>query len=353
MLIAALLALAAGAVAGIFLATRHFLRKRLPASVALFHGLGGATGFALVLLTFLNEPAFEPVRYVLFLLIATVLLGAANLVFHIRGVRHRTSLILLHGLFAVTSAGLLIRALWLHGDLFALGGPPAPTEQPAAVPAEVASAPPPPATAAIDEVGLPAGSAATAQATAADAAPTASEGAPSGEPPKEGFVVDETVRQALDRPIAFDSASANVSQESLATLADIADKLKARPEVRLIEVQGHADERGTDGRNVALTRARAAAVVSALVESGVERKRLRSAGYGARCPKDAACQTEGAPDSCHTPESWQADRRVIFVVLEVEKAAFQGEVVCARGAPLIPPEHRRFQAGGVKNREAP
>ena len=36
-------------------------------------------------------------------------------------------------------------------------------------------------------------------------------------------------------------------------------------------------------------------------------------------------------------------------ILEVDKEAFQGEVVCARGAALIPPEHRRFHAGDVKN----
>ena len=74
MMIAALLALAAGAVAGIFLAVRHFRHKRLPAAVALFHGLGGATGFALVLLTVVREPNFRPIREVLYLLIATVAL---------------------------------------------------------------------------------------------------------------------------------------------------------------------------------------------------------------------------------------------------------------------------------------
>ena len=114
MMIAALLALAAGAVAGIFLATRHFMRKRLPVGVALFHGLGGATGFALVLLTVVREPNFRPIRDVLYLLIATVALGVVNLLFHIRKVRHRTSLILLHGFTAVTAASMLIRAIVVH-----------------------------------------------------------------------------------------------------------------------------------------------------------------------------------------------------------------------------------------------
>jgi hypothetical protein len=78
------------------------------------------------------------------------------------------------------------------------------------------------------------------------------------------------------------------------------------------------------------------------VAQGVARKRLRSAGYGARCPEDAACRQSDAPESCHTPESWQRDRRVVFVVLKSGNASYKGEVVCERGAELIPPEHRGF-----------
>src|SRR6185436_18065118 len=79
MMIAALVALGCGAVAGITLATRHFLRKRLPVWIALLHGLGGATGFTLVLLTVVREPSFRPIREVLYLLIATVAFGVVNL----------------------------------------------------------------------------------------------------------------------------------------------------------------------------------------------------------------------------------------------------------------------------------
>jgi OmpA-OmpF porin, OOP family len=135
-----------------------------------------------------------------------------------------------------------------------------------------------------------------------------------------------------------------VSQSSMSSLAEIATALKEHPEIALIQVQGHADERGDDNRNVALTRARAAAVVTALVANGVGRERLHSAGYGSRCPDDKACQQSNAPDSCHASENWQRDRRVVFQVLQVGKTPFRGEIVCARGASLIPPEDRRFHA---------
>jgi outer membrane protein OmpA-like peptidoglycan-associated protein len=327
MMLAALLALAAGAAAGIFLAVRHFRHKRLPAVVALLHGVGGATGFTLVLVTVVREPDFRPIRDVLYLLIATVVLGVVNLLFHIRKVRHRTSLILLHGFTAVTAASMLIRAILVH----------TPSEAPSAAgPVQ----PPPEAPAATAPV--------SASARAPEPSPTgtasaeAPSAAPAGKPATDEFAVEDSVRRALASPIQFETNSASVSQSSTSAIAEIATALKEHPEIALIQVQGHADERGDDGRNVALTRARAAAVVTALVANGVGRERLHSAGYGSRCPEDEACQHAGAPESCHAAESWQRDRRVVFRVLRVGKVPFRGEVVCARGASLIPPEDRPF-----------
>jgi outer membrane protein OmpA-like peptidoglycan-associated protein len=325
MMIAALLALAAGAVAGIFLAVRHFRRKRLPAAVALFHGLGGATGFALVLLTVVREPNFRPIREVLYLLIATVALGVVNLLFHIRKVRHRTSLILLHGFTAVTAASMLIRAILVHVPPEESSG--AATAPP---PVESSSAAPPASAKAPEE------SAASAGAASADSP------GPAEKPAAQAFAVDEGVERVLKSPIQFDTASANISADSLSAVSEIATTLKEHPEITLIQVQGHADERGDENRNLALTRARAAAVVSALVAKGVERARLHAAGYGSRCPEDSACAQSDAPESCHAAENWQRDRRVVFRVLRVKEASYSGEVVCARGADLIPTEDRKF-----------
>jgi outer membrane protein OmpA-like peptidoglycan-associated protein len=161
-------------------------------------------------------------------------------------------------------------------------------------------------------------------------------------------VVDESIRSVLGQPINFETKSAVVSPDSLTTIAEIARALKSHPELGLIEVQGHADERGDDARNVELTRARAAAVVSALTTSGVERARLHVAGYGARCPDDPACRQTDAPASCHASVNWQRDRRVVFFVLQSGRAAFHGEVACARGASLIPAEDRSFHAFEAK-----
>jgi outer membrane protein OmpA-like peptidoglycan-associated protein len=317
MLIIALIALGAGAVAGIYLATRHFLRKRLPASVALLHGLGGATGFALVLLTVVREPAFRPAREVLYLLIATVLLGAFNLLFHVRKIRHRTSLILLHGLTAVTSATMLIRAIVLHAAPVEEIHPPSIPSAAPAVPVASASAPAP-------------------QEAVAAAVPTESAAKPAPVP----FAVDEHVREVLSRPIPFASNTTSLSSDQRPAIAAIAKVLAAHPEVTLVEVQGHADERGDESRNLELTRARAQSVVDQIVAAGVTRGRLHAAAYAARCPSDESCRRSDPPESCHGPDAWQRDRRVTFTVLRVNSAPFRGELVCERGADLVPSEDR-------------
>lgn len=334
MLIAALCALAAAAVAGIFLAARHFMRQRLPASVALIHGLGGATGFLFVLLTVVQNPEFRLARQALYLFIVTILLGAVNLLFHIRKKRHRTSLILLHAAVAVSGVLTLLFAIF-GGESATATQPPAPqapaeSPAPSVAPAEVAAKPAEPTPSASPEL----------------AASAAAPSAPTSAPPTSAkeLSLDASVRQALTQTLGFDTKSTAVAAESLPRLQEIANVLKAHPEVVLVQVQGHADERGDDARNVALTRARAAAVVEALAARGVERARLHSAGYGSRCPADPACAGEAAPDSCRSPERFASDRRVVFVPLKVGTTSLAGEVVCARGADLIPAADKGFHA---------
>ena len=76
----------------------------------------------------------------------------------------------------------------------------------------------------------------------------------------------------------------------------------------MIEVQGHADERGDVKYNLQLTADRAASVVSYLVKKGVKPKKLRSFGYGKYCPVDQG----------HNEAAWEQNRRVEFKVLNTE-----------------------------------
>jgi len=327
MLIPALGALALGAVAGIFLAFRHFVRKPLPIWVALAHGVGGATGFTLVLLTVVQQPAFVLARQALYLLIVTIVLGVVNLLFHVRKVRHRTSLIIMHALCAVSGVLTIIYAL-------ATGA-----SEPAAVAATATAPPEPPPAAPVESAAPPAETAsvvASAPAAPAESAAPAASAAPAPAAPGE-FSVPPDVRAALGNTFVFGSNSSLLSSDATPGLTAIATALKAHPEVTLIEVQGHADGRGGDGHNVSLTRSRATAVMEALIALGVERPRLRAAGYGSRCPLDPACGGAAAPESCLEASKLQADRRVVFVPLRVGSASFSGEVACERGKDLTPP----------------
>jgi outer membrane protein OmpA-like peptidoglycan-associated protein len=135
-------------------------------------------------------------------------------------------------------------------------------------------------------------------------------------------------------PIVFDSASATLDAQAQSILSQVVKDLQAHPEVTLVEVQGHADERGNSGQNNLLTMTRASAALEFLVARGVARSRLRRVAYGARCPADPACEKVPAPSSCHEASSWQHDRRVTLVVLKAGSERFTGKVACDRGMSL-------------------
>jgi hypothetical protein len=100
-----------GAVAGIFLAFRHFTAKPLPMPVAIVHGLAGATGLVILLLAVLADPTFGAAGYALCVLLGAAVLGFVNFSFHLRGRRHYSAVVLVHALVAVTGAGTLLYAI--------------------------------------------------------------------------------------------------------------------------------------------------------------------------------------------------------------------------------------------------
>jgi outer membrane protein OmpA-like peptidoglycan-associated protein len=65
---------------------------------------------------------------------------------------------------------------------------------------------------------------------------------------------------------------------------DLARLLKEEPGIKLLRVECHTDNVGVEKFNEELSIGRAAAVVNALVERGIARERLASAGYGGHKP---------------------------------------------------------------------
>jgi OOP family OmpA-OmpF porin len=144
--------------------------------------------------------------------------------------------------------------------------------------------------------------------------------------PDKGLVIVEDTQITILEKIYFETDSAVIQARSFPLLDAVAATLNSSPQITLVEIQGHADERGSDKYNIKLTRARAASVMNALIERGVLKGRLRSAGYGERCPVDPK----------HNADAWEKNRRVEFKIIETDAGPTGVEVTCPRGRSLVP-----------------
>jgi OmpA-OmpF porin, OOP family len=93
--------------------------------------------------------------------------------------------------------------------------------------------------------------------------------------------------------IKFKTGSAEILAESQGIITAVAGILKEHPEITLIRVEGHTDNQGNAKTNKDLSTKRAKSVVDALVKAGVEKKRLKSIGYGMDKPIDVNTTEEG------------------------------------------------------------
>lgn len=111
--------------------------------------------------------------------------------------------------------------------------------------------------------------------------------------------------QTLDgKSVGFSIGSANLKPSSAALLDEIAEIAKSCP--GSIRVEGHTDKTGSLEGNMALSEARAKAVVEALIERGVTRERLFAEGFGPTQPR-----AEG-----DTRQAYALNRRIEFHVSE-------------------------------------
>jgi outer membrane protein OmpA-like peptidoglycan-associated protein len=138
--------------------------------------------------------------------------------------------------------------------------------------------------------------------------------------PDEGdVVVTDGVIKTLKK-VYFEYNSDKIKKESYEILDAVASTIKAYPQLDLIEIQGHADERGNERYNLNLTTKRAAAVKRYLVKKGIDKKRLRSMGYGEYCPIKLG----------HDEEDWEENRRVEVKVLKMNGKPTGIETGCPR-----------------------
>jgi len=107
----------------------------------------------------------------------------------------------------------------------------------------------------------------------------------------------------LQKDIFFEFDKATLTPEAIEILTQNSDWLKNNADVA-ITIEGHCDERGTNGYNLALGDRRAESVKTFLTDLGVDRSRLTTLSYGEERPFDRG----------NDETAWARNRRAHFLI---------------------------------------
>jgi outer membrane protein OmpA-like peptidoglycan-associated protein len=129
--------------------------------------------------------------------------------------------------------------------------------------------------------------------------------------PSRPRVIVKKTEIGLRRQVSFATGSDEILPNSEPLLLEVADALLRNPDLELVEVQGHTDNRGDHELNMKLSQQRAESVRRWLVQHGVEPVRLTAKGYGPTRPI--------APNI--TAYNQARNRRVQFKILRRAAAA--------------------------------
>jgi len=113
--------------------------------------------------------------------------------------------------------------------------------------------------------------------------------------------------------IYYDSNKATMPKKVLPNLRKLLYTLQDNPQI-VVELGSHADSRGSDEYNLALSQRRADAAVEYVVQQGIDRKRIRAKGYGEtmlvnKCNNGVKCSSK----------QHEENRRTEFVIVGVDK----------------------------------
>lgn len=104
--------------------------------------------------------------------------------------------------------------------------------------------------------------------------------------------------------VYFDYDASELSADARQALSQNAEILQRKSNIR-VEVQGHADQRGSTEYNLALGERRADSVVQHLIASGITSNRLKTVSYGEERPLSQV----------DSEQAWSKDRRCEFVIV--------------------------------------
>lgn len=198
----------------------------------------------------------------------------------------------------------------------AAGGPAAAAGSPAGIAATGSRAAAEGSPAGIAATGSPAASTGPGPAAAppASAGPGAAPAAPGSLPLAEpDWLAEEertriVTRIAIREVLTFGERQVKLNSALRARARRVAEALKQLPQVKKLEVAGHADDASTEARCLTLSQRRAEAVVEAMVKAGAPKELLVAKGYGRARPL--------VPLSGPARKR-EKNRRVDFLVLEL------------------------------------
>ncbi len=118
-------------------------------------------------------------------------------------------------------------------------------------------------------------------------------------------VVVDTSIEILDR-VTFVNDTATLTSRSFPILDAIAATLSGNPNILVVEVQGHTDERGDAKHNLELSQQRAEVVRNYIIAQHIDPARLVAQGYGGTQPVDRG----------HNAAAWDKNQRMAFLILK-------------------------------------
>lgn len=105
--------------------------------------------------------------------------------------------------------------------------------------------------------------------------------------------------------VLFETGEVNLREQALTSLVEVVDLLQTEPD-KQIRIEGHTDSIGSSEANLRISRQRADAVRSALVDLGVDADRMTAVGMGEDYPID----------SNETEQGRASNRRVDVILLD-------------------------------------
>ncbi|WP_426752651.1 OmpA family protein [Myxococcus sp. Y35] len=117
----------------------------------------------------------------------------------------------------------------------------------------------------------------------------------------------------LDK-VYFATGKDVILPRSFSLLRQVASTLKANPQILVVRVEGHTDDRGADATNLDLSQRRAKNVATFLAKEGIAAERLEAVGYGEAKPVDTNKTAKGRENN----------RRVEFNIVKVAEPSTGG-----------------------------